>query len=88
LTTNKNEKLNDFSKGDNDFNLSSLSKLLNITHFPKESDIKNNIFKTNILLETILSDIERLEQCIDSLQRNQALLRKDLVEAGVLKLKI
>jgi hypothetical protein len=88
MTQEKKVK-SDLSEGD-DFNLISYDKLINITKLHKVSNIEseNNIFGSKILLETISSDLRRLEQRIDSLQKNQALLRKDLVEAGVLKLKI
>ena len=82
------EKLNDFSKGDNNFNLFSLNKLKNLTRLHKVSNLKDNNMEPQILLETISYDLRTLEQRIDSLQKNQALLRKDLIEAGVLKLKI
>lgn len=85
----KNENL-DLAEGVLDFKLPSLTRLLKFTRLHNVSSIvkKNNILESQILLETISSDLRRLEQCIDSLQKNQALLRRDLVEAGVLKLKI
>ena len=46
----------------------------------------NNIFETNVLFEIIIEDLERLEERIDLLQKQQALLRKDLVKSGVLVL--
>jgi len=44
----------------------------------------NNIFEPQVLLETIIEDLERLEERIDLLQKQQAVLRKDLVKSGVL----
>ena len=88
LNPNKNEKFSSYFSDERDnFNLTSSDELLNITKLRKVSDIKNNIFESLILLETISSHLRRLEQRIDSLQKNQALLRRNLVEAGVLKLK-
>jgi hypothetical protein len=87
MTLEKNGKF-DLSEVGEDLNLSSSYKLLNITKLHKVSSIENNVFEPIILLETIISDLRRLAQRIDSLQKHQALLRKDLVEAGVLKFKI
>ena len=87
MHSKKNENLN--LAEDVDFNFLSSYKLLNITKLHNVSDIfEDFIFELQILLGTISSDLRRLEQRIDSLQKNQALLRKDLVEAGVLKRKI
>ena len=83
----KNENLN-LAEGVVDFKLLSLNRLLKITRLDNVSGLQDNIFEPQILLEAISSDLKRLEQRIDSLQKNQALLRKDLVEVGVLKLKI
>ena len=91
LNANKKGKF-DLSEVDDDFNLHSWNRLLKFTRLHNVStnrlQEKGNIFESQILLEAISSDLRRLEQRIDSLQKNQALLRKDLVVAGVLKLKI
>ena len=63
----KSEKLNDFSS-ENNSNFLSTKELLNITNFPKESDIKNNIFEPTILLETIISDLEILEKKVEVME--------------------
>ena len=65
----KKSKFYDFSKGDNDFNLSSSNKLLKITKLHNVRGIlEDNIFEPTILLETIISELEILESRIDLLE--------------------
>lgn len=76
LTIEKNENLN-LAEGVEDFNLSSLEKLLNITNLHEESDIKNNIFELKFLLEILITKVELLREEQKSLQRAQALQKQE-----------
>lgn len=52
----------------------------------KVKNLDDNIFKPQVLLQTIISDLERLKQRVDSSQKALSMLRKDLVKSGVLKI--
>ena len=63
------EKFSDFSERDNDSNLFSSNKLLNIARLENDVDrIENNIFNPTILLGTIISDLEILEKRVDVME--------------------
>ena len=58
----------------------STKKLLNFArlHHNVSGILEDNIFEPTILLETIISDLEILSQEVKSLQKNQAILRKEI----------